>query len=52
VAIIGMERGTLIQHLEATIICEEKSTYVDGNKVVLDIYPTMKGEKKKVKKIW
>jgi hypothetical protein len=42
--------GTLIQHLEATIICEESSTNVDGNRVILDIYLMMKGEKKKVKK--
>jgi hypothetical protein len=42
-----MERGTLIQHLEAVVICEESSTNVNGNMVILDIYPMMKGEKKK-----
>jgi hypothetical protein len=45
-----MERGTLIQHLEVIIICEESSIDVDGNSVILDIYPMMKGEKKKVEK--
>ncbi len=45
-----MERGTLIQHLEATIIYEENSTDADGNMVILDVYPMMKGEKKKVEK--
>jgi hypothetical protein len=45
-----MEWGTLIQHVEATIICEENSTNVDGNKVILDVYSMMKGEKKKVEK--
>ncbi len=49
VATIGMEKGTLIQHLEAIIICEESSTNVNNNKVILDIYPMIKGEKKKVK---
>jgi hypothetical protein len=44
-----MEKGTLIQHLEAIIICEESSTNVNNNKVILDIYPMIKGEKKKVK---
>jgi hypothetical protein len=45
-----MERGTLIQRLEATIICEENSTNVDGIRVILNIDPMMKGEKKKVEK--
>jgi hypothetical protein len=50
VAIFGMERGMLIQHLEVTIICEESSMNANGNWVILDVYPMMKGEKKKVKK--
>jgi hypothetical protein len=45
-----MYRGTLIQHLEATIIYEESSIDADNNSVILDIYPMMKGEKKKVEK--
>ncbi len=45
-----MEKKTLIQHLEATVICEESSTYANDNKVILDTYPMMKGEKKKVEK--
>jgi hypothetical protein len=36
--------------LEATIICEENSTDADGNRVILDVYPMTKGEKKKVEK--
>jgi hypothetical protein len=44
-----MERGTLIQHLEATIICEENFIDVDGTMVILYVYPMTK-EKKKVKK--
>jgi hypothetical protein len=43
-----MERGTLTQHLEVIIICGESSTNANGNGVILDIYPMMKGEKKKV----
>jgi hypothetical protein len=50
VVIVGMERGTLIQHLEAVVIYEESSIDADGNRVILDIYPIMKGEKKKVDK--
>jgi hypothetical protein len=45
-----MERGTFIQHVEAKVIYEESSIYVDGNRVILDVYIMMKGEKKKVKK--
>jgi hypothetical protein len=45
-----MERGTLIQHLEGIIICEESSIDVDGNRVILNVYPMMTGEKKKVEK--
>jgi hypothetical protein len=45
-----MEHGTLIQHLELTMICEESSTNVDGNRVILNVYPMMKREKKKVEK--
>jgi hypothetical protein len=45
-----MERGTLIQHLEVVIICEESFIDVDGNMVILNVYPMMKGEKKKVEK--
>jgi hypothetical protein len=37
--------------LEVAIICEESSTNVDNNKVILDVYPMMKGEKKKVEKL-
>jgi hypothetical protein len=46
-----MERGNLIQHLEGTIICEESSTNVNNNRVILDVYPMMRGEKKKVEKL-
>lgn len=49
-AIAIMERGTFIQHVEAKVICEENSIYADGNRVILDVYLMMKGEKKKVKK--
>jgi hypothetical protein len=50
VATTGMERGTLIQCLKVVVICEENSTNVDDNRVILNIYPMMKGEKKKVEK--
>jgi hypothetical protein len=45
-----MEKATLIQHLEGTIICEENSTNVNNNRVILNVYPMMNGEKKKVEK--
>jgi hypothetical protein len=32
--------------LEAIVICEDSSTDVDGNMVILYIYSMMKGEKK------
>ncbi len=51
VAIVDMEKGTFIQHLELTIICEESFTNVDGNRVILDVYPMMKGKRKKVEKL-
>jgi hypothetical protein len=50
VAIVGMEKGPLIQHLEVAIVCEESSTNANNNRVILDVYPIMKGEKKKVEK--
>jgi len=46
-----MEKGTLIQHLGVAVICEESSTYAYGNRVKLDVYPMMKGKKKKVEKL-
>jgi hypothetical protein len=46
VAIIDKERGTLIQNLEIIVICEESSTNANGNMVILDVYPMMKGENK------
>ncbi len=46
-----MEKGTLIQHLEVAVICEESSTHAYGNRVILDVYPMMKGEKRKVEKL-
>jgi hypothetical protein len=45
-----MERRMLSQHLEVIIICEESSMNVNNNFVILNVYPMMKGEKKKVKK--
>jgi hypothetical protein len=45
-----MERGTLIQHLEVVDLCEESFTNVDGNKVILNVYPMTNGENKKVEK--
>jgi hypothetical protein len=36
--------------LEGVVICEKSFTNVDGNRVILDVYPIMKGEKKKVEK--
>jgi hypothetical protein len=36
--------------LEGAVTCKESSTDVDENKVILDVYPMMKGEKKKTKK--
>jgi hypothetical protein len=50
VAIVDMERGTLIQHLEATIIYEESSIDANDNKVILNVCPMMKGERNKVDK--
>jgi hypothetical protein len=47
ITIAGMERGTLIQHLEVVIICEESFIDVDGNMVILNVYPMMKGERKR-----
>jgi tRNA 2-selenouridine synthase SelU len=45
-AIANMYKGTLIQHLEAIVICEDSSTDVDGNMVILYVYSMMKGGKK------
>jgi hypothetical protein len=39
----------LIQHLELMVMCEKKSTYVDDNKVILDMHPLMIGDLKKWK---
>jgi len=50
VAIVDMERGTLIQYFEVAIIYEESFIDVDNKKVILDVYSMMKGEKKKVEK--
>jgi hypothetical protein len=50
VAIVDMERGTLIQYFEVAIIHEESFIDVDNKKVILDVYSMMKGEKKKVEK--
>jgi hypothetical protein len=36
--------------LEGVIIYGESFTNVDGNRVILDVYPIMRGEKKKVEK--
>jgi hypothetical protein len=47
-AIIGIEKGILLQHLEATIIYEENPINANNNMVILDIYPIMKGDNKKV----
>jgi hypothetical protein len=32
------------------MICEESSTNVNDNQVMLDVYPIMKGEKKEMEK--
>jgi hypothetical protein len=42
VVIVGMEWDMLIQRLELMVVCEKKSTYVDDNKVILDMHPLMK----------
>ncbi len=34
----------LIQCLELMVMCEKKSTYVDDNKVIMDMHPLMKGD--------
>jgi hypothetical protein len=47
VATAGMEKVTLIQHLEATVICEESSIDADNNRVILNIYPMMKEKRKR-----
>jgi hypothetical protein len=47
----GMERRTLIQDFKAVVIYEENFTNANGNMVILNICPIMKGEKKKVKKL-
>jgi hypothetical protein len=47
-SIIKTNQDTLIQHLEVAITCEEKAT--NGNFVILSVYPTMKVDKKKIKK--
>jgi len=44
VVIVGMEWNMLIQHLELMVMCEKKSTYVDDNKVILDMHPLMIGD--------
>jgi hypothetical protein len=46
-----MEKGTLIHYLEVAVICEESSTYANGDLVILDVYPMMKGEKKKIENL-
>ncbi len=40
----------LIQCLELMVVCEKKSTYVDYNKVILDMHPLMKGNFLKMEK--
>jgi hypothetical protein len=45
----SMELGTLVQYLKSTMICEN-STNANGNRVILNVYPMMKGEKKKMEK--
>jgi hypothetical protein len=47
VVISSMEKGALIQNLEATIIYQENSTNADGTRVILDVYPMMKGERRR-----
>jgi hypothetical protein len=34
----------LIQRLELMVVCEKKSTYVDDNKIILDMHQLMKGD--------
>jgi len=50
VVIVGMEWDMLIQRLELMVVCEKKSTYVDDNKVILDMHQLMKGDFVKMKK--
>jgi hypothetical protein len=47
VVISSMEKGALIQNLEAIIIYQESSTNADGTRVILDVYPMMKGERRR-----
>ncbi len=47
--IVGKEWDMLIQHLELMVVCEKSSTYVDDNKVILNMHPLMKGKFKKEK---
>jgi hypothetical protein len=46
--IVKRNQDILIQHLEVTIICEKKDA--NGNYVMLNVYPTMKVDKKKIEK--
>ncbi len=47
-AIIRMSQDTLIQYLEVAIICKKKDA--NGNQVILNVYPTMTVDKKKIEK--
>jgi hypothetical protein len=44
VMIVGEEWDMLIQHLELMVVCEKSSTYVNDNKVILNMHPLMKGD--------
>jgi hypothetical protein len=51
VDIASMERGTLIKHSElGNNNMWGECTNIDGDHVILDVYPMMKGENKKVDK--
>jgi hypothetical protein len=45
-----MKWNTLIQHLELVIIYQESPLDANYNKVILDVYPITKGNKKKTNK--
>ncbi len=43
-----MKWDTLIQHLELEVICEEILSDMDTNQVLLDVYPMINGNDKKI----
>jgi hypothetical protein len=48
----SFEWGTLIQHLESIMICEESSTNANDNQIMLDVLPNDEREKEEDGETW